>query len=118
VDKFLWVGLALFTVAFIINGARAIRSAEQFANYLEEKHPKKFREIYLDNALRKSLFCPFMRGTAVDLVWRSDETFGDVRVGILRSKVKQSALIAFVSLFAIFSWGLFAGVIVPALLHR
>src|SRR5713101_6034216 len=105
-DTFLWIGLALFAVGFIINSARAVRSAEQLARYLEHKHPKRFHEIYLDNALRKALLWPLMKGTAVDFIGRFNETFGDMHVAILRSKTKHAVLLMFISLLATFSWAL------------
>ena len=43
-----WAGIAVFTVAFVVNAGRAIYLSGAFWRYLEEVHPREWTRIYAD----------------------------------------------------------------------
>jgi hypothetical protein len=113
-----WSGSVLFVAVLLINLGRAVWLPLRMASYMERAHPAQYRRIYLDDAVRKAMFWPFMRGTSVDFLWKSDETFGDEQIAMFRAKIKRATTITFVTFVAVFSWFVVAGVILPAVLLK
>ena len=117
-ETLFWVGIAVFTVAFVVNAGRAIHLSGAFWRYLEDVHPREWTRIYADRWIRNIFLSPLMKGALAEFFWRSREDFGDPRVGVLRAKAKQAFAVAIATLFAVAFWGLLVGFAIPFLEAR
>ena len=114
-ETMFWAGIGLFAVAFVINAGRAVYLSGAFWRYLEQAHPREWTRIYADRWIANVFLSPLMKGAAAEFFWRSREDFGDPKVGVMRSKVKQAFVVMMASLLAMFIWGLIVGFAIPLL---
>lgn len=89
-------------------------AAHQLWRYLEEHHREQWERLFYHQQIKKALLWPFMRGTPVDFLWKSDENFGDPHVSELRRKVQQTFKIAIASLIAPAVWFLIGALVLAA----
>jgi hypothetical protein len=88
----IWTGTAVFVGLAAASAARAMHLNRRFQHHLEEHHHEQWKRIYQDELVKKALLWPFKRGTPVDLLWNSQETFGDARITDFRRGIRQSFL--------------------------
>jgi hypothetical protein len=67
----------------------AMRAAHRLAAHMRQHHASEYRRIYEERLLQKSFGWMFMRDTAVDFIFKSDESFGDQVVTKLRREARH-----------------------------
>jgi len=88
-ETFLLGGVGFFWLIAAVSGIAAFVGGVKLTNHLRDHHHEHWQRIYEDQQVKKALLWPFMRNTPVDFIWKSDETFGDPRIGDLRARVKR-----------------------------
>jgi hypothetical protein len=88
----MWLGVAALWGFAIAGWIRVMLLGQQLQKHLREHHHQRWREIYHDDIIRKSLLWPFMKGTPVDFLWTSREDFGDAQVGDFRRRIHVGTL--------------------------
>ena len=82
-------GVGFFWLVAVANMISSLRAGHTLEKHLRARHYQQWRHIYWDDRWKKALMWPFMRDTPVDFLWKSNETFGDGRIGDLRARVKR-----------------------------
>jgi hypothetical protein len=102
-EAVLWAGVVLLAVAFVVNAHRTVRLGREWVRHLEAHHAARDRRIYLDRWSTIALG-PFARGSGVEFLWRSEEDLGDVKVAVLRVKIKHAFTVVVMTVLAMASW--------------
>jgi hypothetical protein len=88
-ETLLLVGTAVFWLAAAASGIAAVVAGMRLTQHMRNHHHEHWQRIYEDQQVKKTLLWPFMRDTPVDFLWKSNETFGDRRIGDLRRQAKR-----------------------------
>lgn len=100
----LWLGTVVFVGVAIASLVRTMYLNVRFQAYLREKHHGHWQRIFQDQAIKKALLWPFMRGTPVDFGWKSRENFGDPKVAEFRRQLRAGFIGFIASVIAAAAW--------------
>ena len=85
------IGLLVLLIGMFSSLFKFLYTGYIFIKYIKEKYPLKWEEVEPKNNISKALF-PFSKGSAVYLIYKSNENFGDVKISEFRKRIRQHTL--------------------------
>lgn len=115
IEILVWAGVGLLVAVAVYHMIQAQYTGQRLRQYLAEHHREQWERLFYHQQIKKALLWPFMRGTLVDFIWKSEENFGDPLVSELRRKVRQSFMLTVASMIAPAVWFLIGALVLAAI---
>lgn len=113
-ETLIWIGVPVFLLMAVAGALQVMYLDRQFRRYLKQQHYQKWKDIYDDQIIKKSLLWPFMKNTPVDFLWTSKEDFGDPSVTEFKRRIRRAVLAVIAAGIAAVVWFVTAALILES----